>query len=207
MPRRVPGPPPSPPSSEARQRWLEAGLEALTAGGLEALRIEPIAKRIGLTKGSFYHHFASREAYVEALLEHWEARSTRRIIELAEAAPSLGAKYDRVNALADAVDHHLEIALRGLVRHDARIGAMVNRVDRRRIAYLAALSRDGGADAAQARFLAELGYFAFVGAQHLNQLPHPPQWHTRMRALLTAGARAAPAARRPTRTPSTRSRT
>ncbi len=186
---------------DARSRWLEAGLHALAAAGLEALRIDPIAREIGLTKGSFYHHFVSREAYVEALLEHWEAHSTRRIIELAESAPSLGAKFDRVNALADAVDHRLEVALRSLVQHDARIRAMVKRVDQRRISYLQELSRLAGADTEQARFLAELGYFAFVGAQQLDRLPHTAAWHARLRALIAAGAKA-PRASKPVARPS-----
>lgn len=189
MPRPVPRRP-VPQPADARTRWLDAGLKILANGGLDALRIELIAREIGLTKGSFYHHFASREAYVEALLEHWEAQSTRRIIELAEAAPSLGAKFDRVNALADAVDHRLEVALRGLVQRDARIRATVKRVDQGRIAYLHALSRGAGADAEQARFLAELGYFAFVGAQQLDRLPHSAAWHARLRALIAAGSKA-----------------
>lgn len=183
-------------AADARTGWLEAGLAALAKGGLAALRIDPIAREIGLTKGSFYHHFPSREAYVEALLEHWEAQSTQRIIALAESAPTLGAKFDRVNALADAVDHRLEVALRSLVQHDARIRAMVKRVDQRRIAYLEALSRHLGAEREQARFLAELGYFAFVGAQQLERLPHPADWHTRLRALFAVAAKS-PASPKP----------
>ncbi|CAG0968015.1 hypothetical protein BURK2_01119 [Burkholderiales bacterium] len=199
MPRPAaqPSSPTTATAADARTRWLDAGLAALATGGLAALRIDSIAREIGLTKGSFYHHFASRETYVEALLEHWEAQSTRRIIELAESAPSLGAKFDRLNALAEAVDHRLEVALRGLVQHDARIGAMVRRVDKRRIAYLEALSRHIGADGEQARFLAELGYFAFVGAQQLGRLPHPSAWHARQRALF---AFATAAAQRPNAT-------
>lgn len=198
----------SPTTTEsARTRWLDAGLSALAASGLAALRIETIARQIRLTKGSFYHHFSSREAYVQALLEHWESQSTRRIIVLAEAAPSLGAKFDRVNALAEAVDHRLEVALRGLVQHDASIRAMVNRVDKRRIAYLEELSRHIGADAGQARFLAELGYYAFVGAQVLGRLPHPSAWHARQRALFAHAAAPAAAKRagRPARKPAARS--
>jgi len=191
-PLPIPATPPEP-----RQRWLDAGLAALAAGGLDALRIETIARSIGLTKGSFYHHFAGREAYVEALLDHWEQQNTRRIIALADLAPSLGAKFDRVNALADAVDHRLEIALRGLALHDARIAAKVGRVDQLRTDYLAALTRDSGADAAQARFLAELGYFSFVGAQQLGRLPHSSDWHARLRGLLALGATPRPPVSRP----------
>jgi AcrR family transcriptional regulator len=178
------------PLPDARRRWLAAGLAALAEGGLEALRIEAIAARVDLTKGSFYHHFDNREAYVEALLECWEHESTQRIIELAEDAPSIGAKFDRIGALSDAVDHRLEIALRGLAQHDPGIAATVARVDRRRIDYLAGLSRAIGAGAEYARFLAELGYYSFVGAQALHRLPHPPAWHTRLRRLFAAGVQA-----------------
>ncbi|HSF82850.1 MAG TPA: helix-turn-helix domain-containing protein [Anaerolineales bacterium] len=51
--------------------WLEIGLQALGQSGLEALTIDGLATRIGLTKGSFYHHFESMQDYEQQLLAHW----------------------------------------------------------------------------------------------------------------------------------------
>src|SRR4051794_7743041 len=60
--------------------WTEAALEALARGGLPAVAVEPLAKRLGATKGSFYWHFADRNALLEATLALWEQRDTEGVI-------------------------------------------------------------------------------------------------------------------------------
>ena len=62
--------------------WAEAALDALRdEGSLSAIAIEPLATRLGATKGSFYWHFANRDALIDAALAGWEARSTRELSE------------------------------------------------------------------------------------------------------------------------------
>src|SRR5215203_1169543 len=63
------------------QDWTQAALEALARGGLAAVAVEPIAKSLGTTKGSFYWHFRDRNALVESALALWEQRDTDRVIE------------------------------------------------------------------------------------------------------------------------------
>ena len=60
--------------------WTEAALDALARGGLPAVAVEPLAKELGATKGSFYWHFADRQALMAATLELWERRDTDRVI-------------------------------------------------------------------------------------------------------------------------------
>src|SRR3954453_8612881 len=60
--------------------WTRAALEALARGGLAAVAVEPLAKELGATKGSFYWHFADRSALLEAALDLWERRDTDRVI-------------------------------------------------------------------------------------------------------------------------------
>src|SRR5215213_5696405 len=60
--------------------WTEAALAALARGGLSAVAVEPLAKELGATKGSFYWHFADRQALLEATLELWERRDTDQVI-------------------------------------------------------------------------------------------------------------------------------
>lgn len=57
-----------------REDWLEAGLRALVKGGHESLRVAQLAKALGVTKGSFYWHFANVGEFQDALLEHWHKR-------------------------------------------------------------------------------------------------------------------------------------
>lgn len=53
------------------QDWIEAGIELLTEAGVGAVKVESLAAELGVTRGSFYHHFADREALLQAMLDHW----------------------------------------------------------------------------------------------------------------------------------------
>ena len=64
-----------------REAWAAAGLRALSAGGVAAVAVEPLAAALGTTKGSFYWHFADREELVRAALELWELEQTSAVID------------------------------------------------------------------------------------------------------------------------------
>ena len=64
----------------SRQAWVQAALEAIAEGGLAAVAVVPLAKRLGATKGSFYWHFQSREALIEAALDDWGRTHTSAVI-------------------------------------------------------------------------------------------------------------------------------
>jgi AcrR family transcriptional regulator len=64
-----------------RADWAEAALRALVRDGLKGVAVEPLARELGTTKGSFYWHFADRAALIEATLEHWEHRATTEMLE------------------------------------------------------------------------------------------------------------------------------
>src|SRR3546814_7811782 len=60
--------------------WAEAALDAIAGGGLDAVAVEPLARRLGVTKGSFYWHFANRDALLRAALQRWEQTETDDIV-------------------------------------------------------------------------------------------------------------------------------
>src|SRR5215472_17282845 len=67
-----------------RGRWVEEGLQALADGGPAAVRVEALAKKLGVTKGGFYGYFADRDALLEAMLVAWERESIDEVIECVE---------------------------------------------------------------------------------------------------------------------------
>src|SRR5215212_9547838 len=69
-----------------RDRWIEEGLRALADGGPDAVRVEALAKRLGVTKGGFYGFFADRDALLTAMLDLWERESTDDVLERIESA-------------------------------------------------------------------------------------------------------------------------
>ena len=70
--------------------WLDQGLKALAEGGFTALKAEPLAKIMGVSRGSFYWHFADVEAFHKAILRHWRDVAAERIIADVEASAGKG---------------------------------------------------------------------------------------------------------------------
>lgn len=130
------------PARTPRSRWIEEGLRALAAGGPDAVRIEPLAKAIGVTKGGFYWHFADRKALLEEMLDTWERTSIDEVIERIEAeGGDARTGLRRLFTLAGAGDELLttDLAVRDWSRRDARVADRLRRVDNRRMDYLRSL--------------------------------------------------------------------
>ena len=84
-----------------RAQWLSAGLEALRKGGVAAVRVERLAADVGVTKGSFYHHFRDRGALLDEVLEYWAREMTDA--EFARIQTLRGGLFARLLALAEDV--------------------------------------------------------------------------------------------------------
>lgn len=149
---------------KTKQDWLREGLKVLTRFGEPGLNIDTLTQRLGVTKGSFYHHFKSRNRYVAELLAYWEDRTTQEVIRFATEG-TFEEKYQR---LKDRTFHlpnqDLEVAIRGWAWHDPVVRQHLERVDARRMAYLEALFRSIMKDGDRARTLAHVHYLLFVGA-------------------------------------------
>jgi AcrR family transcriptional regulator len=156
--------------------WLDAGLRALARDGFTALKAEPLAKAMGVSRGSFYWHFADIGAYHAALLEHWRDISAEQIIANVEAS---AAHENPVTVLLRRVFSEklaLEMAVRSWATFDAAARAAVQAIDRRRLDYVEELLERSGLapDIAVAR--AQILYWAFLGFAWSEQpLPHQRQ--------------------------------
>jgi AcrR family transcriptional regulator len=145
------------------QDWLDQGLKTLAAQGFAALKAEPLAKAMGVSRGSFYWHFADIGAFHAAILEYWREVAAEAIIAHVEAASS-GA--DPLIVLLQRVYSEklaLERAVRSWATFDAAAKAAVQAIDRRRLDYIESLirARSVATDVAQAR--AQILYWAFLG--------------------------------------------
>jgi AcrR family transcriptional regulator len=147
-----------------RDDWLDAALAALAETGVSGVAVDPLAKRLGVTRGSFYWHFKDREALLREALERWEKESTLTLIE--ELAP-ITDPLVRVRALfreALTSDKHsgLEPAIVAHAGHPV-VAAVLERVTRRRLDYLTELFSQFDLDAATARRQAVAAYAAYLG--------------------------------------------
>jgi AcrR family transcriptional regulator len=148
-----------------RSQWLTAGLDALRKGGVAAVRVERLAGAVGVTKGSFYHHFRDRGALLDALLEFWSREMTDA--EFERIGRLRGGLAARLLALAEDVLEkgrgRYDPAIRAWARNDRKVGAAVAQVDRRRVAALTTLFEQEGFSAAEARTRARLFYTFLLG--------------------------------------------
>lgn len=153
-----------------RLEWLEAGLELLATEGAPAVTIERLTGELGVTKGSYYHHFKGASGYKTALLEYFEAQFTTRLIDSVERAPDAepGVKLQHLLrlVLSDPDSAALEIAVRAWALQDSEVRAAQERVDRARTAYLQELCRGLKTDVDPDRF-AQLLYLILIGAEQV----------------------------------------
>lgn len=149
-----------------QHRWLEEGLTLLEEMGAEALTIETLTNRLGVTKGSFYHHFSNYQDFKENLLVFFEQERTLQVIQLAEQASSPQAKLERVMQ-ATLRPSQLEVAIRAWALQDQSVRDHQQRIDQQRLAYLEELVYAQVGDRLHATQVARLFYSIYVGSQHI----------------------------------------
>lgn len=158
--------------------WINQGIKALTRSGFTALKADPLAKAIGVSRGSFYWHFTDLGAFHAAILKRWREIAAEEIIAGVEAdsdEPLTALLRRTFGARLD-----LERAVRNWAAFDPAAQAAVRAIDRRRLDYIEALLQRRGLSAASAQARAQILYWTFLGFA-LSGSPVPP---ARLRGLL-----------------------
>ena len=152
--------------------WLDQGLKTLTASGFTALKAEPLAKAMGVSRGSFYWHFADIGAFHAAILEHWRDVAAEQVIANLEAASGNADPLPRLLRGTFGNRPALENAVRTWASFDPKARAAVQAIDRRRLSYVEGLFRAGGLPPDAARARAQIIYWAYLGYA-LSEQPLP----------------------------------
>jgi AcrR family transcriptional regulator len=128
------------PTRTPRGKWIEEGLRALAAGGPDAVRIEPLAQALGVTRGGFYWHFQDRRTLLDEMLDTWERATTEGVIERLESeGGDAMAKLRRLFALTSSRALMTDLAVRDWARREPAVAQRLRRVDNRRMEYLRSL--------------------------------------------------------------------
>ncbi|WP_067450993.1 TetR/AcrR family transcriptional regulator [Actinomadura macra] len=152
-----------------RGRWIEEGLRALAVGGPDAVRIEALAKSLGVTKGGFYGYFADRNALLEEMLDAWEQQSVHDLLARVERGGSdAPARMRRAGMLASS-DRLLaiDLAIRDWARRDQVVADRLRRVDNQRMEYMRALFRDLCSDEDEVEARCMLAFALLIGNHFL----------------------------------------
>jgi len=148
-----------------RSAWVEAALQALSAGGPDAVRVEALAASLGVSKGGFYWHFEDRQALLDEMLDGWERAVVEDVIARVESQPAEPrAKLQQLFELAPSVDFGVELAVRDWARRDDDVAARVRGIDNRRMEYLRSLFRQFCPDEGDVEARSMLAFSLFVGS-------------------------------------------
>jgi AcrR family transcriptional regulator len=143
--------------------WIDAGLKSLGRDGFTALKADVIARKLKVSRGSFYWHFADIAAFEDAVMQRWRDVMAEAIIRDLDGVSPARERLPRLLRLVFAADGALEIAMRGWAASDPRARAVVRAVDKRRLAYLERMLRESGVKAAQVGPRAQILYWSYLG--------------------------------------------
>jgi AcrR family transcriptional regulator len=149
-----------------RGAWVRAALQALAAGGPDAVRVEALAVDLGVSKGGFYWHFADRQALLAEMLDTWEKAGTEDIIARVESQPAdPRAKLQHLFDLTSSPEGlAVELAVRDWSRRDSDVAERLRRVDNRRIGYIRSLFGPFCADENDVEVRSMLAYTLVIGS-------------------------------------------
>ena len=172
-----------PPMSSRNERnrlsaedWENGALDMIAEEGVNALAVEALARRLGVTKGSFYWHFRTREALLKATLARWEARDEHElqnhVVSIEEPRARLRELFHRV--AHEARPHRVYAAFLQALELPP-VAHVMGRVSQRRLEFLNQAYRQAGMDKNQALHRSRLAYAAYVGFLQLSLVPDLPR--------------------------------
>lgn len=152
------------PKRLTQQDWIDFGLTTLARSGFQALKAEILARNLGVSRGSFYWHFADLETFHAQVIEHWRQVATEAIIAGLGRYDSREQRLDVLLRGAFGHSARLEIRMRAWADENALAARVLKDIDRRRTAYIEQLLTEAGIPPAFAATRAQLLYWAYLGA-------------------------------------------
>jgi len=145
--------------------WLVEALETLGREGDVGVSVENVGRSLGVTKGSFYHHFKNKEELINRLLEYWETELTDKIDAHLSHLHGKPAKQllALLEFIAENETNRYDASMRAWALHNERVATVVRRVDQKRLAYVRALFRKMGFPAEQADIRSRMSYYYVLG--------------------------------------------
>ena len=155
--------------------WEREALELIAEQGIQALAVEPLARRMSITKGSFYWHFSGRESLLEQALNRWEQHDSRNLSsalgEIDHPRDRLVSFFRRVGK--EKLTHEVYSELCAAAGHP-QVAPVLERVANRRMKHLSAAFEELGMDPVNARYQARLTYSVYLGFLQLQRQHQTP---------------------------------
>lgn len=151
----------------SKENWLEEGFKLLSEFAQDKLRILYLCERLGVTRGSFYHHFSGIEDYVQQLMEQWEKENTLRLIKGSNEGATAEERGELLAQLVAERNQTVEAAIRSWSFYHPIVKKHLQKVDEIRLAFLKQLFEEIGVEGELAELRAQLDYATLIGIQQL----------------------------------------
>lgn len=175
------GPAPSRPAPLHPADWLNAASAKLSEQGIEAVRVEVLARDLGVSKGSFYWHFRDRGDLLEKMLSHWE-QGELSWLDVDHDDASAATRWARVvGRTANPERIRMEVAVRAWARRDERVARRVAALERKKAGLIAGVLRDVGFTRSAAESWAEVVLLVCLG--WLDRATRDREFHVASRGL------------------------
>ncbi|MCW3039303.1 MAG: transcriptional regulator, TetR family [Solirubrobacterales bacterium] len=161
------------PALTTPQAWADAALEELETAGVRALSVQAVARRLGVSKGGVYHHFADRQALLRAALALWETRHVTDLAARFDAIADPRERLHRILVYATAEIEPTVILQLMAATDDPDVAATLRHGSDARLALLTRVFRELGAPPARAGHRAIVAYGHYLGLAQLRA--HSPQ--------------------------------
>ncbi len=146
-----------------RDDWIEAAMQMLARQGIDGVRVEVLARRLGVTKGSFYWHFEDRDKLLEAMIAAWEEETDQLLGTASEIPPGLGRVRRLLELVAEQFGRLPDAAVFAWALRDPVIARRVAAVDKKRIDFQIQAAMDSGLSRSRAERNITFGYLAYCG--------------------------------------------
>lgn len=151
----------------ARQEWLELARQMLIRGGVEAVTVQSISRKLGVTRGGFYGYFGSRDALLQRLLQDWHGVNSRALRRIAARGRRDGdAQFKELIDMwieDDDYSPEYDSAVRDWARRSPEVARKVHQVDNERIRLIERIFRNLGFQGLEAHIRARVTYYHQVG--------------------------------------------
>jgi len=147
----------------SRNDWLRVAVTVLAKEGVDGVKVEPLARLIGVTKGSFYWHFRDRRDLLDALVGLWEEETSWLIAEARRAASPRARLLRFFRLIAPERNYPSDREMFAWARRSAKVRTRANAIELKRVAFIEEQMRNDGVSAPIAARRAEIAYLATLG--------------------------------------------
>ena len=150
--------------------WVSAAIEIATAEGIQGIKINRLCERLGVTKGSFYWHFADLDAFLGELARRWSEEGQQIKTTMGDEADPAASLLDAMRVFADRRNRNLARAMRDWARTDPRARAAIRNADQSLFERVRELLEAAGFEGEQAEVRAKILVYAGIGFAHVGSL-------------------------------------